>query len=273
MEKSANKGQNPRPLKVPDEDIRKCGEEIKQLRNQQFILSTTALGLFGVYASFLLKFFKNDTLKNDPQQTLILTGSAIAILIVFFILFYWTRQLRVLIGIISIWLEIVGKSTWEFDFRAYYNKHRPVSQTELASYSFLILGFGTVGLVLTMLRSFGEMDLTKPELWVLFIASILYLIFVYVLGFRKQGIDEDQVRTRWTALISDACYRRGCDLDMEKKYGEAIIAYEIATELNSNYAGAWHKKALALQHLGYDNDADIAFSKAKELDYTAPKSS
>ena len=59
---------------------------------------------------------------------------------------------------------------------------------------------------------------------------------------------------------------------MQKNYQEAIMAYERVIELNPNYSGAWQKKVLALQHLGYDKDADIAFSKAKELGFTALRS-
>jgi tetratricopeptide (TPR) repeat protein len=211
-------------------------------------------------------------IEYKTHEAWICTGSAIAILIVFSILFYWTRQLRVLVGVIGIWLDVVGKSTWEFDFRAYHEKHNPVSQTKLASVSFLILGFGIMGLILMMLHFSEEQFGLSPQLLTAVIAFSLYSLFICEFGFRKRGIDEDQVKRNWIQLICTACYNRGIAQDMQKNYQEAIMAYERVIELNPNYSGAWQKKALALQHLGHDKDADIAFNKAKELGFASLKS-
>ena len=196
--------QSRRPLEASDEDVRKCGEEIKQLRNQQFILGTTAIGLFGVYATFLLRFSQ-----IEPYETWMYIGSAIAILFILAILFYWTRQLRVLVGVISIWLEIVGKSNWEFDFREYHKNFSPVSQTKLASGSFFILGFGVMGLIFAMLSSSGDpISSHLPQLLMIFTADLFYLVFLFEFGFRKRGIDEEHVKSNWIEIITKVCYNR-----------------------------------------------------------------
>lgn len=187
-----------RPETVSNEDIRKCGEEIKQLRNQQFVLGTTALGLFGAYAALLPRLSQ---ISPAPSPG-IFVWSAVAILVVFLLLFLWTRQLRVLIGVVGAWLEIVGRSTWEHDFRRYHAAHAPVSQTKLVSWSFLLLGLGVLGLVLAVTPS---PQVVECWVWVVLgVVDALYLAAVIAFGFRKLGIDEARVRTNWLAIVQPA---------------------------------------------------------------------
>jgi hypothetical protein len=127
------------PIKPSAEDIRRCGDEIKQLRNQQFILSTTAFGLLGAYGTLLPDFGQSpEGVENADPITVI--WSAIVLILIFGFLFYWARQLRLLIGVISVWLDCVAESVWERDYRAYHQRFRPLSQTSLVSFAFCALG-------------------------------------------------------------------------------------------------------------------------------------
>lgn len=185
-----------RPDTVSSEDIRKCGEEIKQLRNQQFILATTALGLFGAYAALLPRFSQLSPAPNPG----VFIWSAVAIILVFLLLFIWTRQLRVLIGVLSVWLELVGQSAWEHDFRKYHAAHTPVSQTKLESLTFLLIGLSVPGLVL-MVTPMAEHEVACWLWVVLAVVDVLYLGAVVVFGMLKLGINDERVRTNWTAIL------------------------------------------------------------------------
>jgi uncharacterized Tic20 family protein len=163
---SADHRPHARPLRpdgtVSSEDVRRCGEEIKQLRNQQFILGTTALGLFGAYATLLPRLHQ---IRPEPDAA-VFVASAIAMLGVLGFLFAWCRQLRVLIGVLNVWLEVVGGSTWEYDFRHYNTRHAPVSHTVMVSWAFLMLGIGVPALVLAVTPTGEAGHITA--MWLLF---------------------------------------------------------------------------------------------------------
>lgn len=186
------------PDPISTEDLRKCGEEIKQLRNQQFILGTTALGLFGAYAALLPKVSE---IRPAPNPGMFI-WSAVAMLAVFLLLFLWTRQLRVLIGVIGTWLELVGQSAWERDFRKYHAAHAPVSQTKLVACTFFLLGLGVPGLTL-ILAPLSEPRVTV-WLWVMLaVVNTIYLCTVIALGFLKLGVEEQRVRANWLGILKD----------------------------------------------------------------------
>ena len=66
----------------------------------------------------------------------------------------------------------------------------------------------------------------------------------------------------WLALFG-----KGEVLLAQKKYDEAVKAYDKVIELNPADAKTWNEKGVALQALGKNAEADAAFSKAKELGY------
>jgi Flp pilus assembly protein TadD len=51
------------------------------------------------------------------------------------------------------------------------------------------------------------------------------------------------------------------------KYEEAIGAFNRAIDINPKYVEAWYNKGVALEKLGRNDEANVAFAKAKELGY------
>jgi hypothetical protein len=197
---SNNNHTKKRPLpngKVSAEDVRKCGEEIKQLRNQQLLIGTTAVGLFGAYAAVLTRFSS-----RSPSSPDLYIWTGVAWLVVFTFLFFWTRKLRELIGVISVWLELAGESTWEHDHRMYQERYKTVSQTQLVSIAFLVIGAGVAVLVFFM----SPKDDSSTHSWKWFLGILAVLLYFWIIsefGIQKQGIDENTVRNNWLELIPD----------------------------------------------------------------------
>jgi drug/metabolite transporter (DMT)-like permease len=187
-----------RPLhdnKVLNDDIRKCGEEIKQYRNQQFILGTTALGLFGAYTVFVEKYSRE--LQGDPALFL---WTGIATLVLFAFLFRWMRGIRHWLIVTAVWLEINAKSTWEYDMRNYYEKHKisMPSHTGLAAYSFLITGLGVflLTLIVSPLPSIPDWKLA-----IFVVAFSVYEMLIYYFGTYNKGITSEIAHVNWIDVM------------------------------------------------------------------------
>ena len=63
---------------------------------------------------------------------------------------------------------------------------------------------------------------------------------------------------------------KGISLGEERRYAEALAAFEKAIEHYFNYAEAWGNKGLALKNLGRHAEALAAFDKAIELQPNFP---
>ncbi len=184
--------------KPSPEDIRKSGEEVKQLRNQQFILGTTAFGLFGAYGTLLPDFGQSpDGISNADSIAII--WSSIALILIFGFLFYWSRQLRLLIGVISIWLDVVAESVWERDYRAYHQTFSPLSQTSLVSFAFCALGLVVPFLVRAVLDDVWGL-IAWPHRVALYAVVIVYVLAVYFFGFVRLGIRDETFKRNWKVI-------------------------------------------------------------------------
>lgn len=180
------------------EDIRKCGEEVKQLRNQQFVLGTTAFGLFGVYGTLLPDFGQSPDGISQADSIAII-WSSIALIFIFGFLFYWSRQLRLLIGVINIWLDVVAESVWERDYRAYHQTFSPLSQTSLVSFAFCALGLVVPFLVRAVLDDVWGL-IAWPHRVALYAVVVAYALAVYFFGFVKLGISDEVFKRNWRII-------------------------------------------------------------------------
>jgi hypothetical protein len=63
-------------------------------------------------------------------------------------------------------------------------------------------------------------------------------------------------------------YNKGGALCGLEEYDEAVKLYDLAININSNFADAWYNKGFALEKSGQRKEADEAYAKAKDLGYT-----
>ena len=102
-------------IKPSDPDCYKCGSEINQLHQQQFLLATTAVALFGVYAGVAMPRLLGDGPSPVPTAGRLFFVASLALLGVFLVFFFWSLHLRWNAKIIALWLEETGSSAWERD--------------------------------------------------------------------------------------------------------------------------------------------------------------
>src|SRR6266446_8394086 len=122
------------PLKGPKpEDVTKLHNEINQLLNQRFILTTLALTLFGVLTAWMIP--------KDAGTENVAFPFAISIVISTLLLaiYAWSDQIRLSARALSSYLEETGNSNWETDWREFIRVRGFWSQTKQQTVIFLLL--------------------------------------------------------------------------------------------------------------------------------------
>lgn len=61
---------------------------------------------------------------------------------------------------------------------------------------------------------------------------------------------------------AESWYQQGNNLMMQEKSEDALIAYEKATDLDTNHIGAWNNMGIALYRLGRYQEAIDSYEKA-----------
>src|SRR6266436_1719440 len=128
------------PISTND-DVRKLQLEMHPLQNQQFLLATAALTVFG----FAAWAAPRTGTTGSPQVVLerIYAASSVSLLFLLSVLFAWSLTLHGLIVTISSYLELRGASEWEGDYRAFHwskIRPRPRSKTAWVSTIYFVLG-------------------------------------------------------------------------------------------------------------------------------------
>lgn len=220
------------------EDCAKCGGEINQLHNQQFLLATTATTLFVGYAGFVISRLLPDQQAVSPEVAAtvgkVLTGASVAVFAVFFVFFKWSLHLRKNSKIIAVWLELTGKSAWERDIRNFSNrslleeserdqsvgeirgwrmrlskiltksrKLTPVGQTKNSSEVFLYLGLLTAGVFIWIwLRPVPQISISGRQAFIVCFSAFVYSVFIVYSGIWRWQADGDQkIREAWRDVL------------------------------------------------------------------------
>ena len=68
-------------------------------------------------------------------------------------------------------------------------------------------------------------------------------------------------------IAAEDWLKKGQELTANRSYEEAIMAYDIAIQMNPENVRAWYDKGNTLKVLGCTTEADAAFAKARELGY------
>ena len=97
----------------------------------------------------------------------------------------------------------------------------------------------------------------NPHIKIIAIAVLAILVVAAVLWFPR-GLSYNDSRT---------LNQKGNTLFDQKKYDEAIQAYDEAIRLDPNDAQPWQNKGIALARLNKYDEANVAKAKAKELRY------
>jgi hypothetical protein len=190
------------PKIATPEDIRKLQVEMHQLQNQQFLLATAALTVFGFAAWAIPRAATN----GASQQAFanIHAASTIALLLLLSVLFAWSITLHSLNVTISHYLELRGASEWEGDYRAFHvSRIRPRvrSKTRWVSTIYFVLGVLIPGNFVAAAIISGA-SISRIQILFVLGASALYLLFIVTsVFFLTRG--NHKIRQKWERLLAE----------------------------------------------------------------------
>jgi len=183
-------------LKKPnDEDKRKLHNEINQIVNQRFLLSTLAVTIFAVIVAWIMR---------EPSTTSCELGwfryfASIVLLIVLFGLFCLMHRLRAMLRIISSYLIETKSSGWEIDWKKYREKPYN-SYTKAQTLLFLVLGILAISVPFTIAFAY-HLSLAPYSGAIVFgLIGVAYIIFLCEMGFGKWFDSEANAERRWQEL-------------------------------------------------------------------------
>jgi hypothetical protein len=181
--------------KTTVETERKLNTELNQVINQRFLLTTTAITVFGTFSAFMIP--KNPVAAKDAAVVgnLLVAGSG-CLLIFYFLLFMWNRQLLILQQTISVYLSITSDSTWETDFRSFI-KLLPVG-FRIQPWVFVILGALSTVWPFVVMRALG-ITTTCRHAVDLIAVGLIYIAVVAYLGLKVR--DDTAIRTTWARVL------------------------------------------------------------------------
>ena len=189
------------PISTPD-DIRKLQLEMHQLQNQQFLLATAALTVFGFAAWAAPRAV--GTVASPFVLEKVYAASTISLLILLGVLFAWSLTLHSLIVTLASYLELRGASEWEGDYRAFHwsaIRPRPRSKTFWVSTIYVVLGLLIPGYFAAGIVVAG-LSFSKPSAYAVFGTSGLYLIMIFVSGLLLPR-GERKIRQKWERILAE----------------------------------------------------------------------
>jgi hypothetical protein len=183
---------------LDSEDKRKIHAEINQIVNQRLSLMVLAITVFGVFIAWL-------TPKQTPTEIkqfveFVYFGSSL-LLIILFLIFLVTHQLAQMLRVFSTYLRETQGSVWEEDWARFRKNYTYIGYTKPQSMIFLFLGLLTT--IFPVFLIFIYTSCIEPN-WGLFFSvglGIIYMIFVFGMGFKKCGDNEKRYEKRWKEII------------------------------------------------------------------------
>lgn len=166
-------------------DATKIHGEINQLRNQEFLICSFALLLYG--ASF-------QTVAQEP-------GLAIPLLMIYGTLFYWHYALCALQTKLSVYLSLTRLSEWESDYRGFGNIITHPGQRTAATVIFVVLGI--ISTAVPGWKLLGAQSPTNSsELLVLMIVFLLvYVSLILFFGLKSYPDKRALYEKTWREIL------------------------------------------------------------------------
>jgi hypothetical protein len=179
------------------EDQRKIHAQINQILNQRFLLTTLAITLFGVIASWLIP-------KAPPSSHQPIGGAAYALALVHstitFTLFLLQVLLRGTLHLYTTYLVVTKTSGWEQDWTT-LRKNRPyTAYSKPISIVFALLNVLIVIFPFTLAIVY-DLDLSPlPGMWLLITVGVVIEVLIIGLGFWGWFDNEQRIHDQWVAI-------------------------------------------------------------------------
>jgi hypothetical protein len=189
------------PISTP-EDVRKLQLEMHQLQNQQFLLATAALTVFGFAAWAGPRAVGTVAAPHVLEK--VYAASTVSLLILLAVLFAWSLTLHSLIVTLASYLELRGASEWEGDYRAFHwsaIRPRSRSKTRWVSTIYFVLGM-LFPCYFAAAVAMAGLSFSKTASYAVFGSSGLYLVMILVsLSLLPRG--ERMIRQKWAQILEE----------------------------------------------------------------------
>ena len=239
---------------IINRDVTHIYFEIRQLRNQQFLITTASLTIFGVITGWI----STNNLSPEGTQDVglarfVLCGS---LLVTLFVFFYYLRKLQDVIHALSTYLKVRKWSYWEYDYENYTKKpYLYVSQTRTRTYIFLVLGVLSLICCRLSCISLHWDKLAIWSFWITFLFLIIYVVLLVGMGFRGWFSIREEAESRWKLIIN------------HPKNRYIVEGIEKLLEEKGN-GGSWHPDILNWQGIPefeLDRDEDFCLPSREEI--------
>lgn len=179
------------------EDQRKIHAQINQILNQRFLLTTLAITLFGVIASWLIP-------KAQPSSHQPIGGAAYALAMVHsaitFALFLLQVLLRNTLHLYTTYLVVTKASYWEQDWTT-LRKNRPyTAYSKPIAIVFALLNVLIVIFPFTLVVVYGLDWSPLLGMWLLITVGAVFQVLIIGLGFRGWFDNEQRIHDQWVAI-------------------------------------------------------------------------
>jgi len=186
-------------LKVPNEyDLHKVNAEIAQIAHERFLVTTLAITVFGVIGAWLIP--KSTPNVGSDLGAFTFAGS-ILLTSSLFMLFLFSHLLRRMLRILSSYLLVTKKSSWEYDWRR-YRKMKYFGYLKTQTIIFLVLGVISTVYPIILAGVYSLSLKPRGGLWVDIGVGLVYFLIVSAIGFWGLFDPESKVMEKWKKLNS-----------------------------------------------------------------------
>ena len=151
----------------------------------------SSLAFFGVANGWI------SNLKELNKEYLV----TVCLLVILGVLFLWSRVLKNLIDVISIYLKIRKMSRWEYDYRE-YSRNKKIGQTSFSALVYII--FGIVSLAILFIDNKCVIDINDISFWLPLWVCVAYTILVAFVGIFIPIFKEEDKLKKWEEVIKNA---------------------------------------------------------------------
>lgn len=195
-------------MSIPEpsqEDIRKIHAEINQLVHQRFLLTMTAISVFGAIIAWLIP--KSPPVAGGSIESFMVEG-IILLLVLLFLLYCYSHRLNGMVRILSAYLIITNSSPWEISWCEYRNSHDKYwAYTKPQCVMFMALGLFAASFPISLALAYNLRLDWSYWLIILSVTTFLYELFIWLMGFGKLwSKDGENVKRKWQNLEHSSAF-------------------------------------------------------------------
>lgn len=187
-------------LKIPSaEDLGKIHSEITQIVNQRFLITTSAITVFGVFVAWLIP--KDAPTTESSVAIFTIAGSMLLTWLLGALYLFNHFFLRGMLRVYTSYLIVTQSSSWEYDWQRYRLDFRwYLGYTKGQAVVFLFLGAVSTCFPFAIALGYSLNLCHWNWLWADIVTGAIYLLFVLLTGVLNWLNPEQKAKEKWQKL-------------------------------------------------------------------------